>query len=1172
MGGKMTDPARSFYEALRALEHKAVTTRKKSGLPSSRREAASIAGKPPYSTKLHGQRISAWLPSNPSKAQVPQASEAEKVWALVRVWSDWAFEQAQQRYWMDLIEAAQPTRVRKLTQDDPKTCGRTGAAPLQAEAHAHERPVGSFRLRGDGVGNGAAGRVAINLASARIAAGSAYLQQVRRIAPPDPPGLIGREAELAEMARFCLEADRGPYMRWQAQAWAGKSALLSKFVLCPPPEVADRVRIVSFFITARLAAQDTRDAFVQVLLEQLTDLTGQDLPGALPEAMREAYLLSLLAQAAGMCQSAGGRLVLVVDGLDEDRTVAKGPHGHSIAGLLPADPPAGMRVIVAGRPNPPVPDDVPDWHPLRDAAVIRVLPDSLHARDIQRLSRQELQGLLHGTPAEQGLLGIVTAARGGLSGKDLEELTGVPLWEVEEILHTVAGRTFTRRPSHWAPQTSPEIYLLGHEELQAAATSYFGQRLASYHDRLNVWADGYRARGWPTDTPEYLLSGYYRGLEDLGDLPRMIACAGDLARHDRMFDSSGSDSPALAEIRAAWEVLLTADEPDLVSIARLAPHYAWIAKRNASIPAALPAVIAKLGNWERAEAIAQSITHGDIQAEALACLSKTAAAAGDVRRAQVLASRTEALATTITDPHARSVATVAAAEAMAAAGNVERAEEIAKALANSYWRSIAIAAVVRAAATAGYQAGAKSAAHSIFNPFEDVKSQSIAAIEESNSMMTRSPSMRGGYKPYADRLGGSGHHERTFAELARATASVGDITRTRRLVDELEKISQDQTDSLALAIAAEALACIGHQPRSIELATRAEAVLIRNIFLDKVMILAQLARAAKSVGNDELAAQFADQAAAAAQQKPEPARTDGSYIEKLRLAHQATELTIAAEIAADLSETQLAKILVKKAETCARFVSAGSYDVRILAQLASAMGSVDSMRAAEMLEFAETVVHMQKEPESGPYDLSAVAQSAAALGDLERVERIASESGFPRGAAKILCAAAMAAAAADRYAMAKTLIAQAEVYIQRSEEPNNAQLLLILTRAVAKVEDFERTKIVFARCESAAGSIDNPDSRAYIFASLSELATELGDLERGRHLARDCERSARGIVEGSRRAELLAVSAQAAAVAGDVDYAYAIAVQLETESYNQRKALESTALAAAKAGSLDRAR
>lgn len=68
----------------------------------------------------------------------------------------------------------------------------------------------------------------------------------------------------------------------------------STFVLRSPAEVAERVRIVSFFVTARLPAQDTRDACVRVLLEQLADLTGRELPATLPEATREAHLLGCL--------------------------------------------------------------------------------------------------------------------------------------------------------------------------------------------------------------------------------------------------------------------------------------------------------------------------------------------------------------------------------------------------------------------------------------------------------------------------------------------------------------------------------------------------------------------------------------------------------------------------------------------------------------------------------------------------------------------------------------------------------------------------------------------------------------------------------------------------------------------------------------------------------------
>ena len=56
---------------------------------------------------------------------------------------------------------------------------------------------------------------------------------------------------------------------------------------------------------------------------------------------------------------------------------------------------------------------------------------------------------------------------------------------VEDVLHTVAGRTCTRRVNAWAPGDGPEVYLLGHEELHHAACRYLGDtRLAGYRGRL----------------------------------------------------------------------------------------------------------------------------------------------------------------------------------------------------------------------------------------------------------------------------------------------------------------------------------------------------------------------------------------------------------------------------------------------------------------------------------------------------------------------------------------------------------------------------------------------------------------------------------------------------------------------------------------------------------------
>lgn len=105
-------------------------------------------------------------------------------------------------------------------------------------------------------------------------------------------------------------------------------------MLNPPPGV----RLVSFFITARLAGQNNRSAFIDNLLEQLLALLGETVPPFLTEATREPHLLGLLDTAAQLCRDRGEHLVLLVDGLDEDRGVTTGPDAHSIAALLPADP------------------------------------------------------------------------------------------------------------------------------------------------------------------------------------------------------------------------------------------------------------------------------------------------------------------------------------------------------------------------------------------------------------------------------------------------------------------------------------------------------------------------------------------------------------------------------------------------------------------------------------------------------------------------------------------------------------------------------------------------------------------------------------------------------------------------------------------------------------------
>ncbi|MFE9632718.1 hypothetical protein [Streptomyces sp. NPDC006463] len=359
------------------------------------------------------------------------------------------------------------------------------------------------------------------------------------------------------------------------------------FSLHPPPGV----RVVPFFVTARFAAQNDRVAFTDVVMEQLSELLGEGIVGFLTEATREAHLLRLLAEAAGACEERGERLVLLVDGLDEDRGVITGPDAYSIAAMLPAQPAAGMRVVVAGRPNPPIPDDVPEDHPLRQPGIVRKLEGSPFARVIRTEAERELKRLLASVGVERDLLGLVTASGGGLSSRDLTELVDLPLFAVEETLNSVAGRTFRTSASHYRPGRAPEVLILGHEELQANAAKMLGAKaLAGYREQVHAWADGFREQGWPADTPEYLLRGYFQMLRATRDLPLMVACGTDAARHDRMLDITGGDSAALTEIHKAQEAVADEGAQDLLAMLRLAIHRDGLRSRNENIPFQMPAV------------------------------------------------------------------------------------------------------------------------------------------------------------------------------------------------------------------------------------------------------------------------------------------------------------------------------------------------------------------------------------------------------------------------------------------------------------------------------------------------------------------------------------------------------------------------------------------------------
>ena len=116
------------------------------------------------------------------------------------------------------------------------------------------------------------------------------------------------------------------------------------FALHPP----DGVRLVPFFITSRLPAHGDRAGFIRVVIQQLAEILAEPSPVDLSPATLDAEFLDLLERAAQRCDDSGERLVLLVDGLDEDRGVMIGQNAYSIAALLPDHLQSGMRVSWRG--------------------------------------------------------------------------------------------------------------------------------------------------------------------------------------------------------------------------------------------------------------------------------------------------------------------------------------------------------------------------------------------------------------------------------------------------------------------------------------------------------------------------------------------------------------------------------------------------------------------------------------------------------------------------------------------------------------------------------------------------------------------------------------------------------------------------------------------------------
>ncbi|WP_342670455.1 hypothetical protein [Haloglycomyces albus] len=324
--------------------------------------------------------------------------------------------------------------------------------------------------------------------------------------------------------------------------------------------------------------------------------------------------------------------------MDEDTGVTVRADSHSIASLLPVDSIENLHILVSSRPDPPIPQDVPSHHPIRDPENTRPLKSSSHAKAQQYDRLRDLKRILYGTRLEQDILGFVVGSGGGLSLEDLAVLTGASEWEIENHLGTSVGRTFNRMVTPLAAGRIEQVYVMAHEELLQDALKALGSRTEEYGQRIDQWADGFRRAEWPEETPVYLLLGYFWKLQRDRDFDRMFAFATSQARYVRLRALTGADRSAFDEIQACKDFLLESGGADLLSMARLCMYNDILRSQNYAIPAILPSIWFRMGEPERALQLARSMPNLDERASALIHIAHVLTEQGRLKESRMVLS------------------------------------------------------------------------------------------------------------------------------------------------------------------------------------------------------------------------------------------------------------------------------------------------------------------------------------------------------------------------------------------------------------------------------------------------------------------------------------------------------------------------------------------------------
>jgi hypothetical protein len=642
-----------------------------------------------------------------------------------------------------------------------------------------------------------------------------------------PKVLVARAEELADLAAFVGSPQR---WRWvQGTAFAGKSALLAWFALHPPKGV----EVAACFLR-RTTGQARADYALDVLTRQLARLASRpDYQPAPFLGERVDDFTDLLEDAALACQQLGRRLLILVDGLDEDQTVER---GLRVARWLPDDEilPDNAWLLVASRAGVPIP--LPDGHPLT-AHTYRLMA-SVAASELQTLAEDELEEALNAGGLVYDLLGLLAAAIGGLTVSEFAELIrrdgrpNISSVEIEKELDRLLARSVS---AVMDPEEFDEpVRVFAHDALLDYVQMRYTRRrdLPSYHDRIDRWAQEYQQQGWPPTTPPYLLRLYTSQLASQARNPAttperwrqvietLYQIVTDPARSTRLLERTGNPAISDQEVTTTQHLLVDNrgrsgidNHGELVyRLAVLALARRPLTGTLASVAASVSSVWAQTGRFRSALAIAAGIEDPGRRAQALVDAVGRLAQVGQVDQIIKVADGIE-------DPGRRAQALVDAAGRLAERGQADQAIEVAGGIDDPKERAQALVDAAGGLAKGGQVDLVIEVAGGIDDPKERARALVKAAQRLTwAGQADRAVSVAAEVTQIAGGIEDLGQRAEVLGDLARRLAWAGQVDRAIEVAGDIE---DPWRRAEALVDVAQRLAEVGQADRAAGLAAQA---------------------------------------------------------------------------------------------------------------------------------------------------------------------------------------------------------------------------------------------------------------------------------------------------------------------------------------------------------------